>query len=363
MTTWGIIGASGFIGLRTAESLHGQNGIAVRPIVRAASSLAVLARRQLDWRIASPHDAAPLAKALSGCDVCIQAAIGDEHQIVNMAKQTYLACALAGVQRLVWLSSASVHGQNAETGTTEETPLQDNQLLSYNNAKVRAEWILERLARDGRVEVVRLRPSVVFGPRSRWIMDTVKNLQNGRAGWVDHGGGICNSIHIDNLVEAIRLAATVPSASGEAFLVGDTETITWRDFLLPIADHLGFSPDAFANLHPQIIQPDRDTLRSRITRTKVYQFLGDSISARIKRLAAANLTAWPEPVRRVNAWHQRRPATAAVTSEVMLLQQCDWKLSNGKATRILGYHPPVSFAEGMEISLGWVDFVTNRNSS
>jgi nucleoside-diphosphate-sugar epimerase len=172
-----LIGANGFIGLRTTEILSTRSDLTLIPFVRSPSSLAVLARQPLEWRITSFTDVAPLAAALKGCDVCIHAAIGDASQIVRMAEVTYQACAAAGVRRLVWLSSASVHSQNCAPGTDESSPLHDQHPLSYNNAKVRAEWALAKLARDKRVEVVRLRPGVVFGPRSRWITDPAAELR------------------------------------------------------------------------------------------------------------------------------------------------------------------------------------------
>lgn len=354
--TWAIIGASGFIGLRALEGLHDRDGVTVRPVVRAAASLAVLARRRLDWRIADPRDLPALTYALRGCTVCIHAALGDPFQIEQMATVAYQACAAASVRRLVWLSSASVHGQNPTSGTDESSPIHDRHLLAYNNAKVRAERSLEKLSSDGRVEVVRLRPGVVIGPRSRWLTDTAADLRANRAGWLDEGRGVCNSIHADNLVHALRLAATVPAAAGHAFLVGDTEPVTWRDFFLPIAAHLGLPATAFAPATPAALVAKREPALAALTQSRLYQKLGDRVPERTKRLVKALAAAWPDPAPAHDAWTLSRPPSSPLTLEQTLLQSCSWKLPHTKAATLLGYAPPVPFAEGLAASLAWLDF-------
>lgn len=353
-----ILGASGFVGLRTIEILSARPDCTVVPIVRAAASLAVLARQRLDWRIADFLAVDQLSAALRGSTVCIHAAIGDAGQIVRMAEVAYRACAAAGVRRLVWLSSASVHGQNCPTGTDETSPLHTQHPLVYNNAKVRAERRLAHLARDRRVEVVMLRPGVVFGPRSRWIADAAADLRAGRAAWLDEGRGVCNSIYIDNLVEAIRLATTVPAAAGETFIVGDAETVTWAEFLHPIAHHLGLPPSSLRSVAAPRLVPEHESRLAALTLTPAYARLANLVPDRAKRLVKSVGSAWPTPAPKKSGW-TLRPITVAprLTAELALLQQCRWKLPHAKAERLLGYRPPVAFADGLRRSLAWLDFI------
>ena len=351
-----VVGASGFVGLRIVEILSARNDCALIPVLRSASSLAVISRQRLVWRIADFLNVELLTPALRGCAVCIHAAIGDARQIPRMAEVAYRACAAAGVRRLVWLSSASVHGQDCPPGTDESCGLHVRHPLVYNNAKVRAERQLARLTRDRRVEVVVLRPSVVFGPRSRWIADAAVDLRAGRAAWLNAGSGVCNSIYIDNLVEAIRLAATVPAAAGESFLVGDAESVSWADFYLPIASHLGFEASSFHNLQTPRLVPERESRMAALTLTPIYAQFSSLVPSRAKRLVKAINSAWPEPLSR-SAWALRTgPSTPQLSAEHALLQQCRWKLPHAKAARILGYDPLVTFAEGMRRSLSWLDF-------
>ncbi len=359
--TVALIGASGFIGLRATEMLTARADLTLVPLVRSPASLAVLARQPLAWRITSFVDETALAAALKGCDVCVHAAIGDAAQIVRMAEVAYRACAAAGVRRLVWLSSASVHGQNCPPGTDESSPLHDQHPLTYNNAKVRAERALQKLAADRRVELVLLRPGVVFGPRSRWIADAAAEIRADRAGWLNGGRGLCNSIYVDNLVAAIRLAAVTPGIGGETFLVGDAETVTWREFLLPIARHLGRDESAFTEIALKTYAPEVESKLTALTLTPAYGQITGLMPDRAKRVVKGVLRGWANPVRGAGAWTLRPAAPApALTQENALLQQCAWKFPHARAARLLGYVPPVTFAEGMSRSLAWLDFAEGR---
>ena len=176
-----IIGANGFIGSRLVEVFHLGGQHEVVAVVRQPCSLALPARFALDWRLGDALDAASLANALKGCDAVVHAALGDPAQIELMSAVLCAAAATAGVNRVVYLSSASVHGQNIAPGTTEASPLKTNFPLEYNNAKVRAENSFFAGLRKHRLSGYALRPGVVYGPRSRWITDLVNELRTGRA--------------------------------------------------------------------------------------------------------------------------------------------------------------------------------------
>lgn len=356
-----VIGANGFIGTRVVEMFHLGARHAVVPVVRRAMSLALPARFALDWRLGDALDVASLAAALAGCDAVVHAALGDPRQIEAMPAVLCAAAAAARVPRVVYLSSASVHGQAPEPGTTEATPLHCHHSLIYNNAKVRAERAFFRGCTRHRLTGFALRPGVVFGPRSRWIADAAAGLRAGRAGWLNGGRGVCNSIYVDNLVGAIHLALIAPGPGGEALLVGDAETVTWRDFLGPIARHAGLGESAFAELPVPVFPRERESLLAALTLTAAYGRLGPRVPARAKRLVKAVLRAWPAPPPAPDSWTPHPVAPAPVlTHELALLQQCAWKFPHARAAGRLGYRPPVAFAEGMRRSLAWLDFAEGR---
>jgi len=353
---FGILGANGFIGSRTVEMFHLADLAEVRPIVRHYSSLAGVSRFNLDYRIADAFDQAALRKAFSGCDVVLHTVAGDPKTILGTLTPTYQAAQEAGVRCLIYLSSASVHGQAPIPGSDENSPLNDEQPLPYNKAKVEAERKLHQLRSNGEVELVILRPGIVFGPRSYWVASFAESLLQGTAYLIDGGRGICNSIYIDNLVHAIYLAATQPGIDGEAFLVGDSETITWAKLYEPIAQALGFD---FAQIPEATLpKPKAASLLDRsdaIRMSKPVQTFLSIFPMKLRQVAYMGLMTL-RPIPPTSPWNMPQPEKPVASLEMSLLYQCQYKLPHTKATQRLGYEPPISFPEGCRRTVAWLDF-------
>ena len=243
-----VLGASGFIGSRTVEKFHLSGRVEVRPVVRQTGRLAGVARFGLDGLVADGFDRSALAAALAGCDVVIHAIAGDHRTIIDTAQTTYRAASDAGVKRMIYLSSASVHGQSPAPGTDETTPLQSRQAISYNRSKIEAERRLNRARSSGAVELVILRPGIVYGPRSYRTGGLANEILAGEAYLVGGGEGICNALYVDNLVHAMELCLTAPELDREVFLLGETETVTWREFYRPIVAALGLGMEIIPSL-------------------------------------------------------------------------------------------------------------------
>ena len=341
-----VLGAGGFIGNRLVEILH-LAGMKVTPIVRRPSALALTGRFDLGARVADAFDAKALSAAFSGCDTAVVAVAGDPRTIVTSVAPVYRAAEAAGLRRLLYLSTASVHGQAPAPGTDETTPLSASQPIAYNNAKVRAERRLRDVRRSGSVEIVLLRPGIVYGPRSYWTGGLADELLSGEAALVEGGHGICNGIYVDNLVHAILLALAAPGVDGQAFLVGDRETVTWRDLYRPVADALGIDVDLLPT------PPASAAAR------------GVPLAERVRESAAFKLLPMPVRAGLVAAYRAREagkmaPATDSGTPDVSLekalLHTCAYKLPWAKAEEWLGYRPVVSFAEGCRRGVEWLEF-------
>lgn len=117
--TVGILGANGFVGSRIVEIFHLNTTATVRPIVRTISAMARCSRFALDIRVADGFDFAALRNAIDGLRYRYHAIAGDRRTILGTLTPVYRAAAASGVKRLVYLSTASVHGQAPAVGSDE----------------------------------------------------------------------------------------------------------------------------------------------------------------------------------------------------------------------------------------------------
>jgi nucleoside-diphosphate-sugar epimerase len=354
-----VLGANGFIGTRITEMFALSKLTVVRPIVREYSSLARASRFDLDSRVADAFDQEALQAAFQGCEVVVHAVAGDIQTILGTLTPVYQAAQKAGVRRLVYLSSGSVHGQSPLPGADENSALSDKQILPYNNAKVQAERILSQLRSQGNVELVVLRPGIVFGPRSSWVINFADALLAGQSALLDRGRGICNSIYVDNLVHAIYLAAVHPAADREVFLLGDQECVTWADLYDPIAKALGYD---LTDLPEGIVAAQdldqKPSWMERLEPIRVSKPVQGFLSIFPHKFRVALYRAYetilePKPDEPSIVPERVQPV---ISREMAMLYSCQYKLPHTKATQILGYQPPVSFQDAIQRTVSWLSF-------
>ena len=359
----GVLGASGFVGSRLVEIFHLEQVAKVIPIVRSTNSLARLARFSLEWRISDALDRNALVEAFRGCDVVIHAIVGPDEVIVDASRAAYLAAQEAGVRRIVYVSTTSVHGQNPPPGTDESSPLHTRHPFAYNNAKVRAEQNFVRLRKTGNVELVVLRPGIVFGPRNQRISGIAESILERKA-YVVRGAGICNTIYVDNLVHALRLAMSAP-ADGQVFIVGDKETITWHDLYRRVSAALG-SEWPIPEVEPSSAVPEHVSLPDRLKEFDVIRAAVPHIPRAWKLRARETLGAlgglWAAARegaghRQADPWQLPTQGRPVVSLETALLHQCRHRFSYAKASSGLGYEAVVSLDEGLRRTVAWLKFV------
>ena len=155
---------------------------------------------------------------------------------LNLARQA----ALAGVRRFVFISSVKVNGENTPFGqpfTADDAPRPTD---SYGVSKLEAELLLMKLAESTGMEVVIIRPVLVYGPGVRanfyqmmdWLQKGVplplKALDNQRS-----------LVALDNLVDMIAICLTHPAAANQTFLVSDGEDLTVSELMERTSGALG----------------------------------------------------------------------------------------------------------------------------
>lgn len=144
----------------------------------------------------------------------------------------------AGVRRLVYISSVKVNGEGREEPYTEQDdPAPED---AYGMTKHEAERALVKIGREAGLEVVILRPPLVYGPGvkanflkllklvDRGIPLPLANVKNRRS-----------FIFIENLVDAVIACVENPKAAGRTYLVSDGEDVSTAGLIRRMADALG----------------------------------------------------------------------------------------------------------------------------
>jgi UDP-glucose 4-epimerase len=155
---------------------------------------------------------------------------------LNLAQQA----AAAGVRRFVFVSSIKVNGEATQLGclfTADDAPAP---LDAYGVSKMEAEQGLREIALQTGMEVVIIRPPLVYGPG-------VKANFAAMMRWLRRGvplplGAIHNQrslVALDNLVDLIVVCLTHPAAANQTFLVSDGEDVSTTGLLRRMGQALG----------------------------------------------------------------------------------------------------------------------------
>lgn len=153
---------------------------------------------------------------------------------LNLARQA----ANAQVKRFVFISSIKVNGEGGDAAYREiDVPAPAD---AYAISKWEAEQGLWRIARETGLEVVILRPPLVYGPGVK--ANFLQLMQWTRKGWPLPLGAIRNHrslLYLGNLVDAIRLCVEHPAAAGQTFLLDDGEAVSTPDLIRAVARAMG----------------------------------------------------------------------------------------------------------------------------
>jgi nucleoside-diphosphate-sugar epimerase len=155
----------------------------------------------------------------------------------NLARQ----CAQHGVKRFIFVSTVKVLGE----GKSE--PYQDTDLAvpadAYAISKWDAEQALWQVAAETGMEVVMLRPPLVYGPGVKGnflrLMQAIDKRRPLPLGAIHNQRSL---IYLGNLVDAIHRCVTHPKAAGKAFLVSDGDDVSTPELVRRIAASLGRRP-------------------------------------------------------------------------------------------------------------------------
>lgn len=158
---------------------------------------------------------------------------------LNLARQA----AAAGVKRFVFLSSIKVNGESTEPAHAFTPDDFGPPTDPYGLSKYEAEQQLLALAAQSQMEVVIVRPVLVYGPG-------VKANFRSMMEWLVKGvplplGAVHNKrslVSVFNLVDLIMCCIDHPDAANQVFLVSDGEDVSTPQLLSKLGTHLGKKP-------------------------------------------------------------------------------------------------------------------------
>jgi nucleoside-diphosphate-sugar epimerase len=251
-----VTGANGFVGRQVCAELLRQ-GHSVRAAVRSANStienIEVVPVGTID-------DKTDWINALRGVDVVIHLAarvhvmkdtVSDplaEFLKVNLYGTSNLAqqAARAGVKRLVYVSSVKVNGeQTIETQRFAESD-GSNPQDPYAVSKWQAERVLRRIALETGLEIVIVRPPLVYGPGVKGnFISLLAAIDKGIPLPLAGAKNARSLVYVGNLADALIACATHPAAAGQTFLVSDGEDVSTSVLVEKIALALGRNSRSF----------------------------------------------------------------------------------------------------------------------
>ena len=291
MTTL-VTGASGFVGSALCARLR-REGLSLRGTVRTPRSLVEGVEVVATGNLSAKTDWA--------------AALDDVEEVVHLAARVHVmndkssdplaifrrvnvegTCALArqaaagGVRRFIFVSTIKVNGEFTRDGqpfTAADMPAAED---PYGISKWEAEQLLLKIADETGLEVVIIRPPLVYGPgvegnfesMVRWLtlgipLPLAAVTKNRRS-----------FVALDNLVDLITTCLSHPAAANQTFLVSDDEDLSTVDLLKRMGSALGhparliYLPTGLLKLgatvmkKPSIYQRLCGSLQADITKTR-----------------------------------------------------------------------------------------------
>lgn len=312
-----VSGANGFVGRRVCAELarrQWQVAAAVRSAPSSESAQGLVTQFGVgnidgttDWHI-----------ALAGCSSVIHLAarahvLNDMHadplaafRETNVAGTLQLAkcAARAGVRRFVFVSSVGVHGSlNRRPFTESDTPQPTE---AYAVSKLEAELALRELVASSGMELVVVRPPLVYGPECPG--NFLRLLKLLASGMPLPFGALRNErsfVGVDNLADFLATCVVHPKAAGQTFLVSDMEDVTLPALLRGLADGMGRKAPLFS-LPPRLL----GVLASVSGKAGLYEKLCGSLT--VDATHARRTLEWTPPVslaaglRQTGQWYVHR---------------------------------------------------------
>lgn len=245
-----VTGANGFIGKAVCEQAANYGlsvKCALRRRVEVASCIEPFVVGEIngctDWGI-SLCDVSAVVHLAARVHVMldIEADPLTAYRAVNVDGTLYLArqAAAAGVKRFVFISSVKVNGESTQPWRAFNESDAANPQYAYGQSKHEAELGLRQIAADTGMEVVIIRPPLVYGPSVKANFAAL--IRAVQRGWPLPLGAVHNQrslVALTNLVDFILTCSTHPKAANQTFLVSDGQDLSTTELVRGMAKAAG----------------------------------------------------------------------------------------------------------------------------
>lgn len=322
MKTALVTGINGFIGSNLAERLLNE-GWKVRGLVRKTSDLKFLKGLNIEYYYGDITEAKSLTEPMTGVDKVFHVAAlssdwghFEKFYKINVEGTMNVAHAAseAKVERMVYISTVAMYGFGRQNVKESDERLHTD--FPYCETKKIAEEKVFDFAKKSGLRLTAVKPGNVFGIKDHTFIEKYLDaLIAGKVAYIDGGVRKTCPVYIENLIDAVVLAAEKEEAIGETFFVTDGLDINWKDFTDKFADEMGLP-------RPKSSFP---------------YFLAFSVAAVMEFIYTALDTKEPPLLTRYRISNGGK----------------DYTFSIEKARKVLGYSPKVKFEEAVKRTVLW----------
>lgn len=327
-----VTGATGFIGSALASALV-EAGWHVNVLIRPNSRNKLAGAERFEvFEADLTKDRARLREAVVDSEVVFHAAalrdrwgttIQDYYQVNVEGTRRLLEASIGRARRFVHLSSVGVFGKHGLLGINENFPLYPpSDKVGYHGSKAESERIVQ--AKNGEIETVIVRPTIIYGPGDQdgMLPRLIDLIARGKFVRIGQGGNHFHLTYIDDLVHGLIQAAIRPDASGQTFILAGKESIAVGEFITMIEMALGRSPSRLY-LPESLARPVAEVIEL------LYQAVADL------RILGLRIT----------------PPVTPDKIDTLCIHR---GFSYDKAKCYLGYTPRVDYEEGLARTLKWM---------
>ncbi len=231
-----VTGGTGFVGSHLVELLL-KKGYAVTCLVRDPDRLRWLAGlnvRLVRGDCSIPESLAPAVRDnsvifhVAGLTKAIR--LRDYYEANHVGTKNLLAACSQynhGLQKFILVSSLAAAGPSPDgRPVTDKDPA--GPVSDYGRSKLLAEE--ETLRCKDRFPVVILRPSAVYGPRDTDMFELFRWAVKGMTMEIAGGERFINPCYVEDLAEALFLAAERQVSSGSVYFIAENKTYSWSEF-------------------------------------------------------------------------------------------------------------------------------------